>query len=193
MENLKKTLISIWQNDIKEKFEDGKLVYERQLQAEIYHLLENNLNKNGKDYDIWVEPVIYLDGTGIHKTKPDLVITRGEDIIGVVELKFKPWEEVDYKGDLDKLIEFKKISTTDKKIWLGIKPISSDWKDQNKDDNFDFYNLKENLLTSFIVFAHPVSHAIGDFAIYKEISNFLLLYGYIENESNLIFDHQEFS
>ncbi len=197
MENLKQSMISTWKNEIKKKFVDGKLVYERQLQADLYHLLKRQL-ENG--YEIWVEPVIYMDqakppnkDSVLHMSKPDLIITKGEEIIAVIELKFKPWEEVDYKGDLDKLIEFKKISTTGKKIWLGIKPLSSDWKDQNKDDNFDFYNLKENLLTSFIVFARPDSHAISDFNIYKGTSNFLLLYGYIEDENNLIFDHQEFS
>lgn len=192
MENLKKTLISIWQNDIKEKFEDGKLVYERQFQAEIYHLLENNLNKNGKDYDIWVEPVIYLDGTGIHKTKPDLVITKAQDIIGVIELKFKPWEYPHFKGDIDKLMAFRKAANEGTSIWLGIKFICSDGRKQFKEENLIYYNLKKEHLTSFVVFARPDSNAIVDLENYKKMSNFLLLYGHIIDTNNMEFNHKAF-
>lgn len=88
MNNLIKALISIWENDIETKFKQGKLVYERQLQADLYHLLKSKLSNK---YDIWVEPVIYMEDSILHLTKPDLIITTGLNIIGVIELKFKPW------------------------------------------------------------------------------------------------------
>jgi len=188
MNNLIKALISIWENDIETKFKQGKLVYERQLQADLYHLLKYKLSNK---YDIWVEPVIYMEDSILHLTKPDLIITKGLNIIGVIELKFKPWEYTKYEGDIMKLNAFQDEAIKGNNIWLGTLPVSPNWSKQNKEVNHLYFNLSKDLLKSFVVFAHPESDALN-LKYYNKISNFLLLRGFIKDEKNIVFNHKEF-
>jgi len=123
MDILKKELIGIWETKMPIHFTDGILVYERQLQAFLYHYLYESLPE---DYTIWIEPLIYKLG----KIKPDIVITRGNDIICVIELKFKPWEDSHYKEDIHKLNKFEDLKHDHQTIDLGIKPFSSNWRKQ---------------------------------------------------------------
>lgn len=188
MDKLSKELVFIWKNDIKTKFKQGKLVYERQLQADLYHLLKCRLPDN---YGIWVEPVIYMEGSILDKSKPDLIITKDQDIIGIIELKFKPWEHTQYKGDIKKLMAFQDAALKGTKIWLGIIPVSPNWNTQNEKVNSLYFNLKKDLVKSFVVYAHPESDALN-LKYYNTIGNLLLLYGFIKDAKNIVFNHKKF-
>jgi len=91
-------LEEIWDNTIIPLYEKGKIQTERHLQSYLFMLLKNRFEeKVPKDWDVWVEPQFYLkddskkpDGEKMYK--PDLVVTKGHDIAGIIEVKFTPQE-----------------------------------------------------------------------------------------------------
>lgn len=185
MKTLKKVITDIWTNKLSDKFSKGLLTYERQLQAELYYQLKLQLSD---EYEIWIEPVVYLSEHGLDKVKPDIFITKGDTIVGIIELKFKPWEHPKYQGDINKLIKFDLASDKNLSLPFGYKPTSSDWKKQISSEMVRF-NLTQDHLNCFIVFGKPDSEAIKP--NHRGPKNFIHLYGYIDDNVGAKFEWTE--
>lgn len=137
-------LIEIWKNEIKEQFSLGRIVYERQLQAFLFHFLMNW--KSEYQFEYWVEPVWYInDKAG---PKPDLVVTLGTDIISIIELKWLPWSAP--HSDIKKLMYFKKIKNEGKGLILKAVPNHWDWNENKKNKN-EIFTLHDECLMVFAV------------------------------------------
>lgn len=181
MQKLQDTLINIWTQKLTDKFKSGFLVYERQLQAELYYQLKLHLNET---YNIWIEPVVYLPQYGLNKVKPDICISKDDQLIAVIELKFKPWEDAAFYDDIEKLLNFDKAANANEEVTLGYIPISADWNMQQGGERVS-YKINSNLLTSFVAFSKPNTNAVEPLS--KVPQNFLHLYGFIDNYQDSVF------
>jgi len=114
MNNIQEILENIWINEIKELFKEGKIINESQLQAYLFYFLKHKYEK----YQVWLEPVLYVNNLKLNKTRPDLIITEDDIIIAIIELKFKPWEEPKHENDIAKLNELLKLKETNEFIIL---------------------------------------------------------------------------
>jgi len=188
MKRLEKEIIRIWKEDIKQKFLSGTLVYERQLQAELYSCLKYRLNE---DYIVWVEPVMYLEKYDLGKAKPDIVITKKDEIIAINELKFKPWEFPMFKHDIEKLEKFQNVANDGAIIQLGIIPQSPNWNEQKESEKFLKFKIANNFLKIFSVVGHPDSSAINLESIINA-KGFLHLFGYFKDDNNINFGYRKF-
>ncbi len=160
-EEIRQTLIFLWTNRFKDKFLQGKLVYERQFQAELYRLLYDILSP---EYEIWVENHIKredFDGSLSQDSKilkkkeivPDLVICRDKQISTIIEIKWKPWEEPGFQDDIDKLIYFIDYSQhPNKSIRLGAL---IDKPGKFPTDEGNSYPFAEDFFVCYIFFSHP--------------------------------------
>lgn len=184
MNQTKQLLIKIWKEEIPVRFAKGLITYERQLQSELYNKLKQLL---ADDYEVWVEPVIYLAEYDLNKVKPDVFITKGDEIVAIIELKFKPWEYPEFHPDIDKLLRFDKISNGNVSLPFGFIPTSHNWKVQKGGKSLS-YRLTNDHLNVFIVFGKPDSDAFTSSNFKKKPNNFLLLYGHIKESSEVIFN-----
>lgn len=187
IKRIEDTLTLLWSYGFREKFSKGYIIYERQFQAELYHHLNVMLYP---EYNVWIEPVIYLDG-GKKKMIPDIVITHNNDILSFMEIKWKPWERVGFKHDIDKLKLIDDLARENRKLQLGSKPLSPSMQEQKireeKNSSKLVYDLSQNLLCVYVVFAFPGSNAL-DLREKDTPRNFLHLTGYFTNEKDIIFN-----
>ena len=116
MEKLVKILKKIWIPEIEDLYRSGLICTERTLQAEIYRRL-----KEYDKYNIWVEPTLsFIPHTNLDYKKPDLIITQEREIVGIIELKYKPYGATFYREDIDKLVAFSNIPANSKLPLLTI-------------------------------------------------------------------------
>ncbi len=183
MEEIKKKVTRIWENEIRDALERGEVIIEKQLHAEMYHQLRLKFPK----YKIWTAPTLYLKKYDLDRIKPDLVITNDQEILAVIQMKFRPWEFLDYKEDLRILTGLDKVGKA-KKIKLGMVPFSSIWKEQKtKEENNLNFTMAENLLKVLVTGSKIGCHSLELKKVEKPSSNFLHLFGYIEGETSLFF------
>lgn len=160
MTDLKQLCCDIWMKDntgelsIKESFLQQKINTERLLQAEFYRQLKDRLTD--PVYNVWVEPVLAFRENDIELThkKPDIVITKEKEVVGVIELKFVPWAEADYIEDINKLEKLSREGGN--KIYLLQNIYSGEW---HKDEESSF-TISSNLLSVFAVIAKKNSYAL---------------------------------
>lgn len=181
METFIEAFKNIWRLDIKERFENGFITWEHQLQAHLYHFLKSKLNNN---YEIWIEPVLYLKLYGLDKVRPDLIITNKEKkIIAIVELKVNTWGEPFFKDDIEKLNRFKKVPKNID-IVLGFIPFSNNWDVQkDMEDNKIKFTIDEHLLTILAIIAKPNSEAFT-----KNIEGINIFKGFVDNGGKADFE-----
>lgn len=177
MENFLKIFENTWDRDIKSRFEKGIIAYERQLQAILYKILRERLSA---DYEIFIEPVIY----DLQKIKPDMVITKDNKIIAIIELKCKPWEYPKSLLDIKKLRRFKKEIDKNVPITLGWIPKFIDMKEQNNDNTsrLSFFIDEKVLLITAVIAKHDseiITKKVEDFDKYEEIKDIKIFLGYI--------------
>jgi hypothetical protein len=183
MEEIKKKITRIWENEIRDALESGEVIIEKQLQAEMYHQLRLKFPK----YKIWTAPTLYLKKYDLDRIKPDLIITKGKEILAVIQMEFKPWEFLDYKENLSVLMGLDKVGKS-KKIKLGMIPFSSIWQEQKtKDENNLNFTMADNLLKVLVTGSRIGCHSLELKKVEKPKNNFLHLFGYIENETSLFF------
>ena len=183
MEEITKKITRIWENEIREGLERGEVIIEKQLYAEMYHQLRLKFPK----FKIWTAPTLYLKKYDLDRIKPDLIITNEKEILAVIQMKFKPWEYLDYKEDLRILTGLDKVGKA-KKIKLGMIPYSSIWQEQKtKDDNNLNFTMAENLLKVLITGSKIGCHSLALKKEEKPSNNFLHLFGYIEGDASLLF------
>jgi hypothetical protein len=94
-------LVNCWQNEMKAFFESGKMCSERSLQAELYSLL-----KLHPEFDVWVEPKLKLKDGYLHSKVPDILVTKGDTVVAIIELKYNLAKGIDCTGDIEKLLHF---------------------------------------------------------------------------------------
>ncbi len=174
------TFKKLWQNDIKEHFQNGYITWEHQLQAQLYHLLKIKLTN---EYEIWVEPVIYLKNYGLDKVSPDIIITKGNIIIAALELKVKTWESPLFKGDIEKLERLKSVPPYEK-IELGFIPVTNNWENQRDFEEKKLkFTIDKQLLTIMAIIAKPDS----DVFINKK-NGIIIFKGFVGNNGEIIFE-----
>ena len=143
------------------------------------------------EFNVWIEPVIYLDG-GKKKMIPDIVITHNNDILSFMEIKWKPWERVYFKHDIGKLKLIDDLAQGNEKLQLGSKPLSPSMHEQKireeKKSSKLEYALSQDLLCVYIVFAFPGSHALDIKGNKNMPRNFLHLTGYFGDEKKINFN-----
>ncbi len=180
--DIETVLAEIWQTEMKTLMSDGFLVYERQVQAEFYSILKSRFTKS--ELKVWMEPVLYFNDSNNKKAIPDLIITENEEIVCIIEMKFKPWEYVVIKHDIEKLEKIGNLKGHE--FVLGIKPVSNNWHVQKEENEFLNYTINENVIKVFISFEKPGGNS---FFIRKRIvcENLFHLFGSISNEGKLEF------
>lgn len=178
MNELAAILKSTWENEIKEEFSKGNIAYERQCQAMLYFYLRPKLEKI--DSRIWIEPVFYA----IDKAKPDMVLTTGKHITAIIELKFVPWQFVNYHHDISKFRNYQKLFKGGTEVELGWIPKNSRWKVQKEGEKLLFTFMKGGLLVMATV-GRPESEA---FTLKGTgLTNFLHLQGWINEDGSIFF------
>ena len=183
MEKIKKSLIQIWDNEIRDALGRGEVILEQQLRAEIYHQLRLKFSK----FKIWITPTLYLKKYDLARIKPDLVEKKKKEILAIIQLNFKPWDFLNYKEDLRILTGMDKVGKS-KRIKLGMIPFSSIWQEQkNKDENNLNFTMADDLLKVLVTGSRAGCHSLELKKDEKPSQNFLHLFGYIENETSLFF------
>ncbi|MDG1436078.1 MAG: hypothetical protein P8L89_05630 [Polaribacter sp.] len=183
MEKIKKSLIQIWDNEIRDALGRGEVILEQQLRAEIYHQLRLKFSK----FKIWITPTLYLKKYDLDRIKPDLVVSNEKEILAIIQLNFKPWDFLNYKEDLRILTGMDKVGKS-KRIKLGMIPFSSIWQEQkNKDENNLNFTMADDLLKVLVTGSRAGCHSLELKKDEKPSQNFLHLFGYIENETSLFF------
>jgi len=187
---LKNSLIFIWQNQIRNEFVNGRIIYERQLQAMFYFYLRTLLPG---EYVIWVEPVVEINNIeNYNKVKPDLIITKNSQVIAIIELKFKPWESINnYVPDIRKLCLFEEIASTNLKLDLSVKPNSPNWNVQKLNKGNSSFTLIEDHLSVFVAFYHPDDKYTPNLdSVTKRPKNFLYLKGHFTGPDDVILEYE---
>lgn len=174
-EIIKNTLKHIWLNDIPIVFNKGLLVYERQLQALLFHFLKLNLIED--KYEIWVEPVIDLSVDGLTNVIPDIVIVHNNLVVALIEIKFTPWQYTNIR-DINKLILLQDFSARGLKFPLGHPTTTSKWVR----DKVRMVDFNPNYISCFIVFSKNDKIAFD--INHDKLRNFFHLIGYINDDSN---------
>ncbi len=128
------TLEEVWTTGIKVFFESGKICSERALQAELYSLL-----KPYSEYDIWIEPKLKLIDSFLGGKVPDVIVTKNDVVIGMIELKYALLQGIDCTEDIKKLIGFSEFQ--DQKLYLKTNLKTGTWDEEhgfkiNKDTCF---------------------------------------------------------
>jgi hypothetical protein len=99
---LQKQIIEAWCNCITEDYNSQRINSERSLQASFWSQLNCILPKNRRR--MFIEPTIAITENGSkYNVIPDLVICNTKEVIGVIELKYRPRGNPVYSKDIDSL------------------------------------------------------------------------------------------
>lgn len=126
MINYREKLTNLWQPRIANIYDYGQIATERALQAVLFRELDGN----GKDPTCWIEPTLWVQTESRpHPTiKPDIVITEGEEIRCIIELKYFPNKQVRLNHDFEKMKDLYQNPKTEGYI-LKIKPITGKYEE----------------------------------------------------------------
>jgi hypothetical protein len=167
MEEIINLLKSNWGVQIKAEYDKGNVCSERHLQAMLFGLLYTTFKDS--DYVVWVEPTLDGEkGAPLKGLIPDLIITKENNIIAVIELKYVPHGFAKFKRDIEKLVEMD--CEAGLSVPLKVIPSSGLWE---KDNMFTF---SKSTLYVFGVISKKGAEALSLEYIEKPI-NFLLLTG----------------
>jgi len=183
---IKATLIKIWEGDIEQEYNNGTLCSERALQSELYRRLRDELPK---EYTVWVEPAIRIIIEEKKRTiKPDILISKENEIVTVIELKYVPHYYANFIGDLKKLDHIAK-QKSDYKFKLRTYPMTGKY-----DDNY--FQFSKGALLVFAVIANNEAAALHPVRNFKKqvgedirLENFLVLRGTITPSKKPKFDY----
>jgi hypothetical protein len=184
------TLSSILQKSwvtIEQVYKHGKLCSERHLQAELFHVLQSDLNFTRK-YQLFVEPNIYstsdkFKSAKIHGIIPDIIIADGNNIACIMELKYCPTGYIPFEKDLDTFSKFHEHKGHSDNIFLTTNPLTGDY-------NYDIkYSISKNLILAYGIIANEYSYAITNPAdiwtdkrfVNLPLTNYLYLIGSVNN------------
>ena len=144
----------IWRS-IQSEYWCGKVVSERDLQAQLYYLLRN---ATVEPVRIIVEPVWVNEN---QRQIPDIVITNGKVITDIFELKFVPYALADAKGDLAKLIGYTALKNRN---WpVSIVPETGSWREG--------INLATDCRLHFVAISQHTAEAVWPESLHDEVPN----------------------
>lgn len=184
------TLNSILQKSwltIEQVYKQGKLCSERHMQAELFHILHGDLNFTSK-YQLFVEPNIYstsdkFKAAKIHGIIPDIVITNGQSIACILELKYCPTGYIPFEKDLATFSKFHEHKGHSDVIYLTTNSLTGDY-------NYDIqYSICKDLILAYGIIANEYSYAITNAAdiwtdkryVNQPLTNYLYLIGSVKN------------
>ncbi|MEQ8554569.1 MAG: hypothetical protein RIC06_15090 [Cyclobacteriaceae bacterium] len=170
IESLKKEIIRLWNDVVSKEFESTGFMWERHLQAVLYH----HLRISFPNLEIWIEPVFRVNG---YDVKPDILITLDKQVIGIMELKFNPWQYIVYQNDLKKLMD---LDSYDEEIALACRPVS--YAERPMENHRVKYTIKDDCLMVFASVGRDGSAAF-DVSKWGDVDlprNFMNLYGYVD-------------
>ena len=182
MNKLQMYIRDIWSSEIKKSYQQGIICSERHLQAEIYRHFKNHIDL--KEYQMWVEPVIELFYSESENAnyKPDLVISKDNDVICFIEIKYVPYNYVDFLYDIEKLRVYQQLNS-EKKFPLKTDPKTGNWSKER-------YSIVPNVLSVFAVIAKHDAWAHGPKNYFETeleqsfpLANFLVLKGKTNSET----------
>lgn len=104
------SITEVWVTKIRDAYISGSIPSERHLQAELFHAMKLSLS----DYQIYVEPYEFKFESHLSNKEfdkddriigyiPDLVITKSNNIIAIIEIKYTPHLRCEFKPDMLKL------------------------------------------------------------------------------------------
>lgn len=155
------TLNSILQNawlKIEQAYKQGKLCSERHMQAALFHILQSDINFTNT-YQIFVEPDIFstsdiFKSEKIHGISPDILITQGQDIVCVIELKYCPAGYIKFGKDLTTFSKFHEHKGHADAIYLTTNSLTGDY-------NYDLpFSISKDLILAYGIIANEYSDAI---------------------------------
>lgn len=156
---------SIWA-EIEQVYNSGTICSERHLQAELYHLVKGILRV--QDYQLFIEPKINTNSTtsDIHGLIPDMLVTRGKEIVAVIEIKYVPHGYAEYEKDFATFNKFQaNAGKKDVRIDLLTDPYTGSWKDSENPT----FTIANDLELLFIVIANKYSYCIDKPEVLKEL------------------------
>lgn len=152
-----KYFIDCWQ-EMKVKYEEGLFCSERHFQAELFHLLYSNPEFK-KNYKLFIEPIIYDKGDTLTSYElkgiiPDMILSKDEKIVAIIELKYVPHGYVSFEKDIKNLSKFYRIKDTKTLFYLLADKKSGDW-DYEKP-----FTLDSNLVLIYGLIGNKESYCI---------------------------------
>lgn len=181
---IRKTILDTWQKEIYDCYESGNLCSEKQLQAELYHQLRLFSKQETRQLKVWVEPTLKLpreNGTGT--IKPDLLLSSGNEVIAIVELKYVPYKEARFQDDIRKMYNLSK--------YQGLIRLETDPNTGNYYDKADKHlTVAKDILCVFAAICKGgFAHAVESQTVWKKKNyqiniphNFLHLVGRVFKE-----------
>lgn len=177
IESLKKEIIRLWTDVVSKEFESTGFMWERHLQAVLYH----HLRKTFPHLGIWIEPVFKVNGSEV---KPDLLLTSQKEVVAIIELKFNPWQYIVYQDDLNKLM---RLQDHDEPIALSCQPIS--YAARPLIEHRVMFQISNKCLMVFASVGRDGSAAF-DVSKWGKVDlpkNFINLHGYAEESGKISF------
>ena len=183
--NLKELFKEIWPS-IETEYNAGGFCSERHMQAEIYFQLKQS--KNIKDYKFWIEPVIYSNDKLFHKLGlkgiiPDMLVSIGTSIVGVVEIKYVPHGYSQFNKDMTNIKKFYTNKGKPESFQLKTDNITGQY-------NNDKFTIDNDILLIYLVIANAGSDSFSEKeSIWKSINadDYLFLTGRIDNQNMPVF------
>jgi len=172
---------------IEQVYKQGKVCSERHMQAELFHILLGDLNF-ANNYQLFVEPNVYstsdkFKSVKIHGIIPDIIITEGQSIACILELKYCPTGYIPFEKDLDTFSKFHQHKGHMGEIYFTTNPLTGDY-------NYDIkYSISKDLILAYGIIANEYSYAItnpGDIwtdkrFVIQPLTNYLQLIGSVNN------------
>lgn len=158
---LKDFLAMAW-GRITAEYHRGNICSERHLQSELFYILKSN-NQFSEQYKIYVEPTVYTrkKNTAIDKIIPDVLITKGKEVVAYIELKYVPHGYILAESDVWKFNEFYKCLGQEE-IQLDTDAQSGQWLDT-------YHNISSDLV---LVYGFISNHESEAFELKEKIFAF---------------------
>ncbi len=141
-----------WNNCISEDYCTQRINSERSLQASLWSHLNSILAKNRR---MFIEPYMSIKiNDNVIRLMPDLVICNTREVIGIIELKYTPRGQPNYKKDINSL---SKIAKYRRDITISNERFRGQVIDEKE------YNLSKDILFVWAgVHAMPRSDQMAD-------------------------------
>ena len=98
---IKSQIVESWIECVSSDYSRQRINSERSLQASMWAQLNTRLSKNRR---LFIEPKILVERSGLkRKLYPDIVVCSTREVIAIIELKYKPKGNPEFKKDIGSL------------------------------------------------------------------------------------------
>lgn len=165
---LKDLIADAWKNGFKNDYMNGIVIVEGNAQLRLGKHLIDRLEP---DYTVYGMPEIEIENET--EFKPDFVFVYKDEIIGVGELKCRPWWRCPFKRDFEKFKEI--FSSRDYKQQLRANPYTGKYDDKD-------YSISKNVNFFFFAVCREDAVALDCEAIIKKLQK----YGWSEKDFDVL-------